>query len=202
MQCTRIIPFVLGKTVFQKTGPWCQKKLGTTALRHTRERSLSSFLSFSPRTPHTKEMPCEDFVRKQPSIMPAWKRTDAARVSSGTPNLWNMRKQMSVIEVTQLAFLWQPEQTGGSQVALLLKNPAANAGGTRDVGWTPGWGRCPGEGSSNPLQYSCLGNPRDRGAWGAAVQGVAQSRTLLSHWTTTKTLSPGRLYSEQWGPGL
>ena len=95
------------------------KKLGTTALRHTREWSLSSFLSFSPRTPHTKEMPCEDFVRKQPSIMPAWKRTDAARVSSGTPNLWNMRKQMSVIEVTQLAFWWQPEQTGGSQVALL-----------------------------------------------------------------------------------
>ena len=47
---------------------------------------------------------------------------------------------------------------GGS----VVKNPPANAG---DMGSTPGSGRSPGEGNGNPLQYSCLGNPMDRGAW-------------------------------------
>ena len=44
----------------------------------------------------------------------------------------------------------------------------------------PGLGRSPGEGNGNPLQYSCLENPRDRGAWGPAVHGVAKSWTRLS----------------------
>ena len=48
-----------------------------------------------------------------------------------------------------------------------------------DVGGIPGLGRSPGEGNSNLLQYSCLENPRDRGAWWAAIYGVAQSRTWL-----------------------
>ena len=48
-----------------------------------------------------------------------------------------------------------------SQVALVVKNLSANAGGVRDVGWIPGLGRSPGGGNSNPLQYSCLGNPMD-----------------------------------------
>ena len=51
------------------------------------------------------------------------------------------------------------------------KNPPANAG---DVGSTPGSGRSPGEGHGNPLQYSCLGNPMDRGAWWATVHGVTK----------------------------
>ena len=55
-----------------------------------------------------------------------------------------------------------------------------------DVGWVPGLGRSSGEGNGNPLQYSCLGNPMDRGAWRAAVHGVTKSRTWLSNWTTTK----------------
>ena len=50
----------------------------------------------------------------------------------------------------------------------------ANAGDTRDTGSIPGWGRSPGEGNGNPLQYSCLGNPLDRGAWHTAVHGVAR----------------------------
>ena len=49
-----------------------------------------------------------------------------------------------------------------SQVALAVKNPPANAG---DLGSIPGLGRSPGEGHGNPLQYSCLENPTDRGAW-------------------------------------
>ena len=51
-----------------------------------------------------------------------------------------------------------------SQVALVLKNPSATAGDIRDVGLIPGYGRSPGGGHSNPLQYSCLENPMDRGA--------------------------------------
>ena len=53
----------------------------------------------------------------------------------------------------------------------VVKNSPANAG---DSGLIPGWGRSPGEGNGNPLQYSCLGNPMDRGAWHAIVQGVAK----------------------------
>ena len=53
----------------------------------------------------------------------------------------------------------------------MVKNLPANTG---DVGSIPGWGRFPGEGSGNSLQFSCLGNPMDRGAWWAAVHGVAK----------------------------
>ena len=52
---------------------------------------------------------------------------------------------------------------------------------TGDVGSVPGSGRYPGEGNGNPLQYSCLENPMERGAWRATVCGVAKSRTRLSN---------------------
>jgi len=54
---------------------------------------------------------------------------------------------------------------GASQVALVVKNPLANAGDIREVCSIPGLGRSPGEGHGNPLQYSCLENPMDREAW-------------------------------------
>ena len=54
----------------------------------------------------------------------------------------------------------------------MVKNPPANAG---DVGSIPGSGRSPGEGNDNPPQYSCLGNPMDRGGWRATVYGVAKT---------------------------
>ena len=57
------------------------------------------------------------------------------------------------------------------------KESACNSG---DVGLIPGSGRSPGEGNGNLLQYSCLGNPMDRGAWRPTVHGVAESRTRLS----------------------
>ena len=66
-----------------------------------------------------------------------------------------------------------------SQVALVVKNPPANAGDRRDKGSFPGSGRSPGEGNGDPLQYSCLGNPMDRGAWRAMVHGVTKSQTQL-----------------------
>ena len=56
-------------------------------------------------------------------------------------------------------------------MAQMVKNPPANAG---DLGSLPGLGRSPGEGNGNPLQYSCLENPKDRGAWWATVHGVAR----------------------------
>ena len=62
----------------------------------------------------------------------------------------------------------------------VVKNPPANTGNSRDVGSTPESGRAPGVGSGNPLQYSCLDNPVDRGAWWAAVEGVIQSDTTLN----------------------
>ena len=64
---------------------------------------------------------------------------------------------------------------GTSQVALVVKNPPANAGDIRDVGLIPGSGRSPREGNGNPLQYSCLENPMDRGAWWATVHRVIKS---------------------------
>ena len=60
---------------------------------------------------------------------------------------------------------------------LVVKNPPANAGEIRDVGFIPGLERFPGGGHGNPLQYSCLENPLDRGAWWATVHGVMESDT-------------------------
>ena len=66
---------------------------------------------------------------------------------------------------------------GASQVVLVVKNLPASVGEVRDVGLIPGPERFPGGGHGNPLQYSCLENPLDRGAWWAAVHGVAESDT-------------------------
>ena len=66
-----------------------------------------------------------------------------------------------------------------SQVALVVKNPPANAGDARNVGSIPGLRRSPGEGNGNPLQYAFLENSMDRGAWQATVRGVAKSWTRL-----------------------
>ena len=56
-------------------------------------------------------------------------------------------------------------------------NLAANAEETRDPSLIRGWGRSPGGGNHNPLQYSCLENPLDRGAWWATVHGITKSQT-------------------------
>ena len=72
-----------------------------------------------------------------------------------------------------------------SLVAQTVKCLAYNVG---DLGLTPGLGRSSGEGNGNPLQYSCLENPMDRGAWWATVHGVAKSRTRLSGFTLTFTM--------------
>ena len=67
--------------------------------------------------------------------------------------------------------------TGASQVVLGIKNPPDNAGDSRDMDLIPGSVRFPGEGNGNPLQYSYLGNPMDRGTWYVTVHGVTKSQT-------------------------
>ena len=84
-----------------------------------------------------------------------------------------------------------------SQVALVVKNPSANAGDMRDMGLIPGSGRSPEEGHGNPLQYSCLENPMDRGELvGYGAQGHKESDTTeatyiycitIKHFTDRKT---------------
>ena len=69
-------------------------------------------------------------------------------------------------------------------IVLVVKNPPASAGDVRDPGSIPGSGRSPGGGHGNPLQYSCLENCMDRGAWRATVHRVAKSQTRLK-WLST-----------------
>ena len=89
-----------------------------------------------------------------------------------------------IIKMNKISFKWS------FQIYLLLhiymgfpggsvvKNPPAKA---RDMGLIPGSGRYPGEGSGNPVQYSCLWNPMDREAWWATVHGVAESWIHFNH---------------------
>ena len=72
----------------------------------------------------------------------------------------------------------------------MVKNPPANARNSGDVGLIPGSGRSPGEGDDNPLQYSCMVNPIDRGAWWATVLEVTKSHMRLSTLTHTMTGKP------------
>ena len=63
----------------------------------------------------------------------------------------------------------------------MVKNPYANAGDIRDAGLIPESGRFPRGRHGNPLQYSCLENPMNRGAWQATIHAIAKSQTQLSN---------------------
>ena len=71
------------------------------------------------------------------------------------------------------------EGTIGFPGGLEVKNPPANAGDIGDRGLIPGSGRSPREGNGNPFQYSCLGNPMNRGAWQASVHYVLKHNFVL-----------------------
>ena len=78
-----------------------------------------------------------------------------------------------------MGLIWVlPPPSLGLPGGLVVKNLPANAG---DTGLIPGSGRSPGEGNDKPLQYFCLGNSMDRGAWQATIHGVAESQTQLSN---------------------
>ena len=93
---------------------------------------------------------------------------------------------------TNLCFFFFFNPRRASLVALTVKRSACSAG---DPGSIPGLQRSPGEGDGNPLQFSCLENPMDGGAWWATVHGVVKSRTRLSAFTLIPGAAPG------WGPG-
>ena len=81
------------------------------------------------------------------------------------------RKQEDTLHLIPFTFISSP--TGGSD----SKESACSAGNPRDAGSVPGSGRSPEEENGNPLQYSCLENPIDRGTWRATVHGVTNSQT-------------------------
>ena len=94
-------------------------------------------------------------------------------------NLWN--------RVHQALCLWDsPGKNNGVGflVVLVVKNLSVNIGDLKDSSLIPGSGRFPGRGHGNLLQYSCLGNPMDRGAWQASIHGVAKSWTWLNRLST------------------
>ena len=75
------------------------------------------------------------------------------------------------------SFIFFEAKKLGTQVALVVKNSPANAGDIRDAGSIPGLGRSPRGGHGNLLQYSCLENLMDRGAWWATAHSVAKTQT-------------------------
>ena len=89
------------------------------------------------------------------------------------PFQWSHTNNVAKIQM----FIPNSETLQSSQVAQVVKNLPANAGNIRDVGSIPGLGRSPGEGYGNPLQYSFLENPMDRGSWWGMVLRVAKRRT-------------------------
>ena len=80
--------------------------------------------------------------------------------------------------------------------ALVMKNPPANAGNTKDSGSVSRWGRSPGVGHGNPPKYSYLENSMDRGAWQAVVHGITKSPTDTH--TDGHTHTPRSKRSEKW----
>ena len=95
----------------------------------------------------------------------------------GQPTNWEnlLAKYMSNIPVS---IIWD------SQMTLKVKNSPASAGDVKDVGLIPGLGRSPGGGHGNPLQYSCLGNPMDRGAWWTTYSPWGPKESDTTEWLT------------------
>ena len=106
--------------------------------------------------------------------------------------MWHRKKNIRELPKVFICCLGFP---GGSEG----KASAYSAG---DLGSIPGSGRSPGEGNGNPVQYSCLENPMDRGAWWATVHGIAKSQTRLSDFTSLTNIwlfvTPRTLRVLQW----
>ena len=87
-----------------------------------------------------------------------------------------VNKEMKTPALLELKFYWRVHGRQGFPGDSAVKNPPANPRATGDTGSIPGSGRSPAGGNGNPFQHSCLGNPRDRGAWWATVQGSQRVR--------------------------
>ena len=111
-----------------------------------------------------------------------------------TENIWDNKKFQKFQKAKHEFFMWQLFTLHLYRIynlhsiyivlASLVAQTVKSACSAGDLCSIPGLGRSPGEGSSNPLQYSCLENPMDRGAWQATVHGVAKSWT---DWVTSLT---------------
>ena len=98
----------------------------------------------------------------------------------------------SLPELVIVYFIW------GFPHGSVVKNPPDHAGDAGDAGSIPGSGRSPGGGNGNPLQFSCLENPMDRGAWRAKVHEVTKSQTQLSDWAPMKSYSNTGTHCDIW----
>ena len=95
---------------------------------------------------------------------------------------------MNFVTTLLLCFGFGPEASGASQMALAVKNPLANAGDWVSI---PGWGRSPGGGDDNPLQYSCLENPWTEEPMDSGLQAIGSQRVKqLSDLARMQILKP------------
>ena len=104
------------------------------------------------------------------------------------PKLTESESKRMIASQALTSTIWEAGlvELEASQVALVVKNPPVNSGDIRDAGLIPGSGRSPGGRHNNPLQYSYLENPMDRGAWQATVHRVTKSQMRLK-WLSTHT---------------
>ena len=147
---------------------------------------------YPAQTFHTHFVPAHGFPFILPVLVQAmppprsflWNMTALTTHSHVCARVWTCACVCTCIKSThtKLHFITYHHH---SQVAQLVKNLPANARDVRDSSSIPGSGRFPGEGNGNPLQYSCLKNPMERGAWQATVHGVTESWTWLNIHTHT-----------------
>ena len=112
----------------------------------------------------------------------------------GVAKSWTRLKQLThtsdflVTRSFYLNFYWGLGVLFGASHWLVVKNLPVSAGDVRDSGLIPGLGRSSGGGHGNPVQYSCLENPMDRGAWWVSVHRVAKGQTQQSNWASMLVL--------------
>ena len=120
-------------------------------------------------------------------------RTQVSRIAGGFFTSWATREAHGKLMIPFIAFYLPLRPL----VALFVRNLPSNAGDIRDTGSVPGSGRFPGGGNGSPLQYSCLENPMDRGAWRAMVHGIAKSQTWLK-WCHMVMYGVNNLSNHEW----
>ena len=133
--------------------PWTVAYQGPQAMEFSRQEYWAGFLS-------SGDLP-------NPGIEPRSPALEADALLSEPPGKPVTKDSLKDKNKQKFINMCIPGLPGGT----VVKNPFANAGEARDAGSIPGLGRSPGERNGNPLQYSCLGNSTDRGAWGLQSMG-------------------------------